>query len=95
MFKRNKIQTPAQRIQAANDLTGTALFVFEQAAVSLEIASDDFRAIEADLNAEALAARLQADALEEQAYVSFQRAEQTREQAETIRGLIGTTTGTA
>lgn len=94
-IRKSKTLTPADRIAKANERTGTALFVFEQAAVELESATDDFRAIEADLSAQSEALRLQADALEAQAYAAFERGEQTQEQAQTIRGLIGTTTGTA
>jgi hypothetical protein len=105
-IRKRKTLTPAERIEAANQQTSTALFVFEQAAVSLDMAASDFQAIDADLQAEAEAKRIEAReisrrlrseayALENQATVAFERSEQAIEQAETIRGLLGIATGNA
>lgn len=94
-IRKSKTLTPAARIKAANERTSTALFVFEQAAVELDGAADDLNVIEAETAYEAQVLRAQAEALDAQSYAAFERAEQVREQAETIRGLVGMTTGNA
>lgn len=60
--RKNKSLTAEQRIALANEQVGTALFVFEQAAVTLESARDEQFQIADDLAAEAAA--LQAKALD-------------------------------
>lgn len=60
--RKNKSLTVEQRIAQANESVGTALFVFEQAAVTLEQARDEQFQIADDLAAEAAA--LQAKAID-------------------------------
>lgn len=90
-IKKSKTVSPAARIQIANERTGTALFVFEQAAVELEFAAAEFAAIEDDLNAQAAQKRVEARALDAQSDAAFERSVEVSEQAAKIRGLIGST----
>lgn len=87
-IRKKRALTPQQRIAAANERTGTALFVFEQAATELEAASNQHFVAADELREQINALYQQADALDVLVDKAEADGRTTEVQAEKIRALV-------